>query len=87
MGTQGGRAGSTLDSFLAEEGIREEATAHAIKSLMAWQDRPGDEGAVADEGGDGTADADEPGAGGQAARLGEQLGDAPQAASRDGDPC
>jgi antitoxin HicB len=35
--TQGGRPGSTLDAFLAEEGILEEATEHAVKSVLAWQ--------------------------------------------------
>jgi predicted transcriptional regulator len=29
--------GSTLDDFLAEEGIREEATTAAIKRVIAWQ--------------------------------------------------
>ena len=29
--------GSTLDSFLEEEGIREQATAAAIKQVIAWQ--------------------------------------------------
>ncbi len=29
--------GSTLDSFLTEEGILEEATEHAVKSVLAWQ--------------------------------------------------
>ncbi|HJU16716.1 MAG TPA: helix-turn-helix domain-containing protein [Stellaceae bacterium] len=29
--------GSTLDDFLEEEGIREEATAAAIKRVIAWQ--------------------------------------------------
>jgi phage-related protein len=32
-----GSAGSTLDAFLAEEVILEEATEHAIKGLLAWQ--------------------------------------------------
>jgi antitoxin HicB len=32
-----GRPGSTLDDFLAEEGILEEATEHAVKSVLAWQ--------------------------------------------------
>ncbi|HET6467162.1 MAG TPA: helix-turn-helix transcriptional regulator [Geminicoccaceae bacterium] len=32
-----GRAGSTLDEFLAEEGILDEATEHAIKGVLAWQ--------------------------------------------------
>ena len=29
--------GSTLDSFLEEEGIREQATAASIKKVIAWQ--------------------------------------------------
>lgn len=29
--------GSTLDSFLEEEGVREEFEAHAIKEVIAWQ--------------------------------------------------
>ena len=29
--------GSTVESFLKEEGIYEEATTHAIKSVLAWQ--------------------------------------------------
>lgn len=29
--------GSTLDSFLEEEGMREQATATAIKQVIAWQ--------------------------------------------------
>lgn len=29
--------GSTLDDFLEEEGIREEATTAAIKQVIAWQ--------------------------------------------------
>lgn len=33
----GGEAGSTLDAFLAEEGLLEEATEHAIKAVLAWQ--------------------------------------------------
>lgn len=32
-----GSAGSPLDEFLAEEGILEEATEHAIKAVLAWQ--------------------------------------------------
>jgi DNA-binding phage protein len=32
-----GRPGSTLDDFLAEEGFLEEATEHAVKSVLAWQ--------------------------------------------------
>ena len=32
-----GRAGSTLDAFLAEEGVLEEATERAIKGVLAWQ--------------------------------------------------
>jgi antitoxin HicB len=29
--------GSSFDDFLNEEGIREEAAAHAIKRVLAWQ--------------------------------------------------
>jgi hypothetical protein len=29
--------GSSFDDFLKDEGIREEATAHAIKRVLAWQ--------------------------------------------------
>jgi hypothetical protein len=32
-----GRPGSTLDEFLAEEGFLDEATEHAVKSVLAWQ--------------------------------------------------
>lgn len=32
-----GKAGSTLDEFLAEEGVLEEATEHAVKRVLAWQ--------------------------------------------------
>ena len=35
--TATGRPGTTLDDFLAEEGILEEATEHAVKSVLAWQ--------------------------------------------------
>ncbi len=37
MEQDGGEAGSTLDDFLAEEGLLEEATEHAIKAVLAWQ--------------------------------------------------
>jgi predicted XRE-type DNA-binding protein len=37
METAGAKPGSTLDAFLAEEGILEEATEHAIKGVLAWQ--------------------------------------------------
>jgi antitoxin HicB len=37
METDGGRLGSRLDEFLAEEGILEEATGHAVKRVPAWQ--------------------------------------------------
>ena len=33
----GGKPGSTLDALLAEEGILEQATEHAIKGVLAWQ--------------------------------------------------
>lgn len=29
--------GSSFEDFLAEEGIREEATVHAVKRVLAWQ--------------------------------------------------
>jgi antitoxin HicB len=29
--------GSSFDDFLKDEGIREEATTHAIKRVLAWQ--------------------------------------------------
>jgi antitoxin HicB len=32
-----GAAGSTVESWLEEEGLLEEATAAAIKSVLAWQ--------------------------------------------------
>ena len=31
------KPGSTLDAFLAEEGLLEEATERAIKGVLAWQ--------------------------------------------------
>jgi antitoxin HicB len=34
---EAGRAGTTLDAFLAEEGLLEEATDRAIKAVLAWQ--------------------------------------------------
>jgi hypothetical protein len=37
MQTEGGSPGSALDEFLAEEGILDEATEHAIKGVLAWQ--------------------------------------------------
>ena len=37
MATEIGKAGSTLDAFLAEEGMLEEATERAIKGVLAWQ--------------------------------------------------
>jgi hypothetical protein len=33
----GSRSGSTFDSFLEEEGIREEVEAVALKRVLAWQ--------------------------------------------------
>lgn len=33
--SDGGKAGSTLNAYLAEEGILEEATEHAIKGPLA----------------------------------------------------
>lgn len=35
--TDGGKPGSTLDSFLAEEGLLEEVSEQAIKGVLAWQ--------------------------------------------------
>ena len=35
--TRPGQAGSTLDDFLAGEGIPTEATEHAVNSVLAWQ--------------------------------------------------
>lgn len=37
METEGGKPGSTLDAFLAEEDLLEEATERAIKGVLAWQ--------------------------------------------------
>jgi antitoxin HicB len=37
MNAERGGPGSTLDEFLAEEGILEEATEYAIKAVLAWQ--------------------------------------------------
>jgi DNA-binding phage protein len=37
METEGGKPGSTLDSFLAEEALLDEATEHATKRVLAWQ--------------------------------------------------
>ncbi len=37
MEIEGGKAGSTLNSFLAEEGFLDDATEHAIKAVLAWQ--------------------------------------------------
>ena len=37
METELGKAGSTLDAFLVQEGVLEEATEHAIKGVLAWQ--------------------------------------------------
>lgn len=34
-----GKPGSMLDEFLAEEGVLEEATERAVKSVLAWQIR------------------------------------------------
>ena len=36
-GKKADRLGSTFDSFLGEEGIREEVDAVAIKRVLAWQ--------------------------------------------------
>jgi antitoxin HicB len=36
-GTEHGPLGSSLEDFLREEGMLEEATEHAIKAVIAWQ--------------------------------------------------
>jgi hypothetical protein len=40
--------GSSFDDFLHEEGLLDEANAVAIKRVIAWQDRSGDESAEAE---------------------------------------
>ena len=37
MSKKNSRIGSSLDDFLREEGIYEEATARAVKSVIAWE--------------------------------------------------
>lgn len=37
MSTENPHLGSSFEDFLEEEGIREEATAHAVKRVLAWQ--------------------------------------------------
>ncbi len=37
MNTGNPHLGSSFEDFLTEEGIREEATAHAVKRVLAWQ--------------------------------------------------
>ena len=37
IATEQGKVGSTLDAFLAEEGILDDATERAIKGVLAWQ--------------------------------------------------
>ncbi len=37
MNTDNPHLGSSFDDFLTEEGIHEEATAHAVKRVLAWQ--------------------------------------------------
>ncbi len=37
MEVEGGEAGSTLDAFLAEEGLLEEASEHAIRTASVWR--------------------------------------------------
>lgn len=70
-----GRAGSTLDEFLAEEGVLEEATGQAVKEVLAWQIEQ-EMKARRLKGGDGRAHGDEPRAARPAARSEEHLRDA-----------
>jgi hypothetical protein len=59
--TERGRAGSTLDEFLAEEGILEGATEHAIKSVLVWQiEQAMNEGAEPDQERNDATDGDQP---------------------------
>ena len=37
MEAEQGKAGSTLDAFLVEEGVLEEATERAIRGVLVWQ--------------------------------------------------
>lgn len=37
MSTDNPHLGSSFEDFLTEEGIREEATVHAVKRVLAWQ--------------------------------------------------
>lgn len=37
MNTDNPHLGSSFEDFLTEEGIHEEATAHAVKRVLAWQ--------------------------------------------------
>jgi antitoxin HicB len=37
MSTDNPRLGSSFESFLLEEGIREKAAVHAVKRVLAWQ--------------------------------------------------
>jgi len=52
--------GSNFDDFLQEEGLLDEANAVAIKRVIAWQDRSGDESAEAYEVSDGKKNAHQP---------------------------
>ena len=79
-----GRLGSILDEFLADEGIIEEATEHAVKSVLAWADRAGDEGAEPHQERHGAADGDQPRAARPAARSGEHVCDAAHVAEGGG---
>lgn len=70
------RSGSTFDSFLEREGIREEVEAVAIKRVLAWQLEQAMRRAAKDEAGDGETVSSEPVATGSPARPSECLGDA-----------
>jgi len=37
MESRNGRIGSSFDAYLRQEGIHEEATAQAVKRVLAWQ--------------------------------------------------
>jgi hypothetical protein len=55
--------GSSIDDFLKEEGVFEEAQAQAVKEVVAWQTRPGHEGKENIEEPHGHAAQDKPHAG------------------------
>lgn len=65
-----GRVGSTLDSFLDEDGIREDVEAQAPKEVIAWQV---EQAMKAQSLSKGAAGGDEPGAARPAARSGEHV--------------